>query len=179
MAKCPELFHKFKQYSAACGLGNERDMQNFIDFAEEISRNYKIQEDKVYLLFSITAAKPLFKFDKSSKIRKCVVDKVVDQINKNNRVTKKQVDFWLFNEGVPIKTESVSPAKIAKVVMVDSDIVKASDIKTKRNSLISSLTPGQIQILNDIMAKYNHDDEIGAISLALIWAKERMQNENV
>ena len=26
MSKCPELAHKFKQYSASCGLGNEKDM---------------------------------------------------------------------------------------------------------------------------------------------------------
>lgn len=189
MAKCPELFHKFKVYSEACGIGNPRDMERHIAIAEEMSKEFGVHEDKIYLLFPMTASKKLSKYPADSKIRKTVTKKIINAIEENNRVTSKTVDIWLHEEGVPIKLKPISPAKIAKKVDIDptifnqngysktSSVIEAGDIKTKISALKSALTPGQVAILNDIMLKYDHNDELGAISLALIWAKERMANE--
>lgn len=189
MAKCPELFHKFKVYSESCGIGNPKDMERHIQIVEEISEEFDIHEDKIYLLFPMTSSKKLAKYPKDSKVRKNVTQKIVNAINDNNRVTSKTVDLWLHDEGVPIRLKPVSPAKIAKKVDIDpaifnqnnhsemASVVGSGDIKSKIYALKSALTPGQLSILNDIMLKYDHNDELGAISLALIWAKERLENE--
>lgn len=177
MAICPELVHKFKQYSAACGLGNPKDLENWIEIAEEISSKHNIHEDKVYLLFSKTAAKPLKRFKRDSGVWNNVLKSIAGALNQNQKVTKKMVEFWLCENGVPLKTETVLPGKIAKKVIIDPSVVTTGDIKGKIYALKSALTPGQIQILNEIMVRFDHEDEIGAVSLALIWAKERMDNE--
>jgi hypothetical protein len=187
MAKCPELFHKFKNYSESCGLGNPKDMERHILISEDISKEFDIHVDKVYLLFPMTASKKLAKYPPESDIRKNVTKKIVDAINNNVRVTSKAVEIWLHEEGVPLKFTTVSPAKIAKKVDLSPEmftgtpslkqVVSNGDINKKILALKSALTPGQITILNEIMAKYNHDDELGALSLALIWAKEKMENE--
>lgn len=174
---CPKLFTKFAEYADACGLGNANDFRRHIEIAAEISTKYDIPVDKVYLLFSKTASKPISKFPKESPIREKAIQKISESINRNIRVPKRVVEYYLYEEGVPIKQETVSPARVAKKVMADPAVVSAGDLKSKIYALKSALTPGQIQILNDVMKTHGHDDEIGAISLVLIWAKERMSNE--
>ena len=152
-------------------------MQNWIELCEEISKKFDIDEDKVYLLFSMTAAKPLKKFKPGSELWNNILKNIAISINNNERITRKQIEFWLCENGIPLKTEIISPGRIAKKVMVNPEIIQTGDLKSRINSLKSALTPGQVAILNDIMKLYDHDDELGAMSLALIWAKERIKNE--
>lgn len=177
MAKCPEFWVKVRQYGEACGLCDERLAMKYIELVDEIVEKYKVETDRVYLNFSYTASKPINKFKPGHPIRNEVLKHIAIHSKNNERVTQRHVKYWLYDSGVPLKTDIIEPGKIAKKVMVDPKILQNGDLKSKLSALKSALTPGQIQILNDIMTKYNHDDEIGAISLALIWAKERMDNE--
>lgn len=175
MSYCPELFHKFKRYSEACGLGDAKDIQNHIDLCAEISKSYDVEEDRVYLLFSKTASKALYKFPKTSKIRKNAIDRIVEYIKDNKRVTKKHVDFWIHSEGAPFKTETVPITKVAKKVMIDPGFIPAAangGLSAKINLLKSALTSGQIGVLQDAMRIYHQDDELAALSMVLKeWAE--------
>jgi len=176
-AQCRKVFHKFETYSEACGLRNPKDFRNHISIAQEISEKFNIPEDKIYLLFSITARKPLDKFQPGSDLWKNMLKRIADSIDKNERVTKTMIETWLYDEGIPLKTKTISPGKVAKKVNLPDDLIQTGSIKTRIQALKSVLTSGQISILNDIMVKHNHDDELGALSLALIWPAERMKDE--
>lgn len=175
MSYCPEIFHKFKKYSEACGLGNPKDFQDHIDICTEISKAFNIEEDRIYLLFSKTASRPLTKFPKTSLIRQDVLKKVADSVKSNKRVTKKHVDFWLYDKGEPIKTESVPITKAAKKVMMAPPTSNNGGVKERVSALIYALSPPQTQILRDAMVQFELDDELAAVSRAIILLKESMK----
>lgn len=174
---CRRVIKKYTEHPECIGVRNARDFDRHLTIAAEISERFDIPEDKVYLLFSISARKPLDKFEKNSELYNNILKRIANSLNKNERITAKMIEFWLCEEGIPLKTKTVSPGKVAKKVNLPDDLIQTGSIKTRIQALKSVLTTGQISILNDIMMKYDHDDELGAISLALIWAKERMENE--
>jgi len=177
MAICPELVHKWEMNAAACGLGNPKHIAFWRSVAIEISEKYSIHIDLVYLLFKKSASLKLKPFKQGSDVWNYVICQIGEAIKRNEDVTTKRVESWLIEAGVPLKVKTVSPGKVAKRFNLPDDLIQTGSIKTKIHALKQVLTPGQISILNDIMVKHNHDDELGALSLALIWAAERMKDE--
>ena len=179
MSYCPELFHKFKEYSEACGLGDPNDFQRHINICAEISDRFKVEVDKVYLLFSKTASKPVTKLGKQNPVREKILKNIEGFLNDNKRITKKQIEFWLYENGEgELKTSSIPPNKKAKKVMLDPKPILANgDLTSKLQALKSILTAGQLSILHDVMAEQDKDDELAALSLVLIWAKEHLDHK--
>jgi hypothetical protein len=174
MSTCPELVHKVALYKDACGLKDADKLLYLRDIAEELCRDYEIEEiDLVFLLFRPTSCWELRKLKKFPDIRKNVIQEIVKKIKHHEIVTEKFVK-QLILKSTPgyVETPHVNVGKVNRTVMLKQFPVIENNLTSKINALKSILTPGQIGILNQIMIKYDLDDEIAALSKALILVKE-------
>lgn len=182
MATCPELFKKVELYAEACGLGDPKDIRDHSSLCQEIQREYDVDNvDRIFLMFSRTASKPIRKLPKKSLIREAALKKVADYVKENKRVTNKHVEFWLYEQGEPIKTEKVARLDTARNVLVKPSAASIKIQSSRLGCLRSAIenTP-YISVLHKAMKYYKQEDELGA-ALCIIaeWAKNHAEEEGV
>lgn len=176
---CGPVIRKFKQYSEACGLGNPKDWDRHIRICESLSNDFGIHVDKIYLLFSMSASRLVDKLGDKSGVRQKITVKIADSIKNNERVTKKMVEFWLYESGdLSIKQDIVNPRSVAKRVNIaDFPTLNENSLTSKIKGLKAVLTTGQLEIVRDVMVKYDKDNELSALSMILVWGKQRMKGD--
>ena len=178
---CPELIHKVEKYSEACGLGDPKNLKEHAKICREIKEKYNIDhEDRIYLLFHPTASKPLRRLPSTSLIREAVMKNIADFVKSNKKVSKKQVEFWLYEQGEPLKTEKVNPLNAARKVMLKPSATALTPELSKLGHLRVAIgcTP-YISVLHRAMKFYEQEDELGAVlSILSEWARTHPEGGN-
>ena len=172
MTACAELYKKWKKEPNFCGLGKSEasSVNKYIEFVEDFSKEYGIEESIVYRNAPRTAIKPLLKFKKDSDIRKNAAKKISQVLNDKHAITGTYVGAVIGMIPQP-KTFVKSPMVISSEGVTDS--FQKSSIKDKVRLITSVLTTGQMNIVIDVMKKQHLDNEYEAISLIIKWAPER------
>jgi len=180
MAACSDFFKKWKREYNFCGLGEHsaKQVNKFIDFVEDLSKESGIPEDVIYSNVTRGAVSGVMKFEKGSNIRRSVSKIITDTLKSKRAVTKNLINASV---GLPIEEQRIKaivPKRIA-LNAVDVSNVELThnsnhNIKNSIKLIKRALTPGQLAILNRVSEKFSLDDEYSAISLIITWAGERV-----
>ena len=175
--KCVDYFRKWKKEPNFCGVGKatENTINKYLEFVEEFAGEYKFDTELLYRNAPQTAIKPLLKFKKDSDLRLKARKQIAQTLTDKHAISAKYVNFLIGIDPTP-KPLAVNPI-VQATAEIPKEVFTKNTVKDKLRILSSALTPGQMGILSDVAEKKDLDDEYAALSLVLIWAKERLKDE--
>jgi hypothetical protein len=168
-----------KEEIAVC-VPNYKLDRAWLDLVDEMCEKYGVESAQVEYLLKPAAVVSLLKFDKSSDVRKSVIDKIIKLILENEHVTAKDVDFLIYeNRGYVSKpTKSKKPMKKLNLRSITLPQRSSSSILTSKiKGLSIILTPGEFQALRELAIYHDKDNELAVISYLIADAKRRMVAE--
>lgn len=175
MTHCTDFFRKWKREPNFCGVGSStaKNIDRYINFVEDFSKEYGIEESIVHRNAPMGAIKPILKFKPDSDLRKQATKKIAQTLNSKQAISEKYV-LTIIGASVP-EPKKFIPSPIAATAELAQDALKSNTIKDKIRLLNSVLTTGQLKILNDVMTKHELDNEYEAIALVIKWAGEKIK----
>lgn len=187
MTRCGDLYRKWKQEHNFCGLGPSaaKAIDKYLEFSDDICSKYELNEADVHDYLPQTAAMPLLKFKEDNEYRNELLKSVVDRIKQGEKVTKRDVDYIIYSGSQQFPQKHTQALKRPHVKKIQKSGKKSlANVGIQGDSINSKiyalktfvLTSGQNQIVRDVMIKYDKDNELAALALILIWAKEHMES---
>lgn len=171
MTHCVDFFKKWKREPNFCGIGKtaSQRIERYLEFVEDLAVEYKIPIEVAYKNVPLTAASPILKFKPDSDIRKKAAKEIAKTLNNKQGVTGKFVNTVI---GITPSSKKFVPKDIPPEP-APPESTKTNKIKDKIRLITSALTPGQLEILIDVMECEHLNNEYEALSLVIKWAGER------
>ena len=174
MTACVDLYKKWKKEPNFCGLGNKEAtlVNSYIEFVEEFSKDTGISEEIIYRNAPRTAVKAILKFKKDSDIRTRVTKEIEKILKSKQAITTRFVSNAI---GILPATKPFVKSPIAITLSgASADATRTNEVRDKVRLITSALSSGQLKTLNEVMERYELNNEYEAIALVIKWAKERV-----
>jgi beta-glucosidase-like glycosyl hydrolase len=158
MSKCAKFFHLYRKEGAeSCGISKNQIslMNNYIQFAEALSQESKINEDVIFQNVQATAVKSILKLDKSSTSLKNAKQHIIESLKARKSPTRKTIEF----------AAGISP--IEKVIRKNK-----LDASEKNKMLKFILSPEQQQQWTDYATTNGLEDMFSALCKITILLKD-------
>lgn len=176
MAHCIDFFQKWKKEPGFCGLSPSaaKQIDRYLDFAEEFAKEYGFDVDLVYRNVPSTAVKSILHFRKDSDVKKKACQAIAQTLRDKHGISGRFVQMVI---GVSPQTKKLIEEPrviVAPLSGPHTETVASNAIKDKIRMITGALTPGQIGILTQVMEKEGLNNEYEAIGRVLVWASERL-----
>jgi hypothetical protein len=175
---CAEFFQKWKKEPNFCGVGRAtaQKIDRYIDFVEGFSKEYKIPEEVIVYNAPMGAVSELLRYKEDVEIRKDAEKQIAKVLTEDKKaITSNYVKHII---GITPKTKPIfkSPV-VAAASGISKAVMDTTRVQDRVRLINNASTSGQKNILLEIMSREGLDNEYDAYTKALIWAKERMDND--
>jgi hypothetical protein len=154
------------------GPGMRRRMKRYIEFVEDFCKDFEIDPELFVINAPQSAVEPLLSYQKESDVYINASKKIAHSIKSKHGVTRRIVQSFMGIKPIPPKIRtsiSLNPATPRLIIRGN----KKSEITIKNQTLLSITDPPYIAILQDIMKKYDLDNEYAAYIKILTMVKVR------
>jgi len=178
MVHCVDFWRKWKREPNFCGLGKKssRSYDAYIEFVEDFSKRYSIPQEIVYLNVPHASVCDLLRFKEDSDIRKRAQEEIANVLRERKSVTRAYVRARLGIISEP--RAAVVPPIVAAASGISKEVYDTTRVKDRIRLLNNAISTAERVVLIEIMKREGLDNEYEALGKALIWAKERIENES-